>query len=299
METELIKQTRNCSIAIPYWAADLEQLGEFGVQVRTDKYFGENVRNTTLGKNCVRGKHFNWSQKTGQSHLYQRKGCITRSWNTRSASSVAVNVIADRLGEKKIYSEWRNQLETFHNHVHGLVGGHMSNAAVSSYDPIFWSHHANVDRMWDDKQRTKPAWKNLFTSSILPYFNLAGLNHNSNASPSEVIILNVTHVFDLTQMRVIEEDGEPFWPVKYEIPVQKGAAFNKSRIDRSMINVKLMIEIERIEELGNIFAASMASSTNNNNANRENPGTVEPRESRNWEEKINEEKERIENRYKP
>ena len=48
-------------------------------------------------------------------------------------------------------------IENVHNGIHAMVGGddqfpgHMTNIAVSSFDPIFWLHHANVDRyfaMW-------------------------------------------------------------------------------------------------------------------------------------------------------
>lgn len=35
-----------------------------------------------------------------------------------------------------------------HDAVHGWVSGDMGIVASSAYDPIFWSHHANVDRLW-------------------------------------------------------------------------------------------------------------------------------------------------------
>ncbi|MCJ1262196.1 hypothetical protein MMC22_002066 [Lobaria immixta] len=42
-------------------------------------------------------------------------------------------------------------LETIHDGIHGMVGGgggHMSFIPYSSFDPIFWLHHANVDRLF-------------------------------------------------------------------------------------------------------------------------------------------------------
>lgn len=36
-----------------------------------------------------------------------------------------------------------------HNGVHNLIGGTMDNIAVSPRDPIFWLHHANLDRLWE------------------------------------------------------------------------------------------------------------------------------------------------------
>jgi tyrosinase len=35
-----------------------------------------------------------------------------------------------------------------HNDVHGWVGGSMSVVPIAAYDPIFYSHHAMIDRLW-------------------------------------------------------------------------------------------------------------------------------------------------------
>ena len=36
-----------------------------------------------------------------------------------------------------------------HNNVHVAVGGWMQNPATAAQDPIFWLHHANIDRYWN------------------------------------------------------------------------------------------------------------------------------------------------------
>lgn len=36
-----------------------------------------------------------------------------------------------------------------HNGVHNLIGGAMGNITISPRDPVFWVHHANIDRLWD------------------------------------------------------------------------------------------------------------------------------------------------------
>ncbi|CAG8980482.1 hypothetical protein HYALB_00013118, partial [Hymenoscyphus albidus] len=44
-------------------------------------------------------------------------------------------------------------LESWHDNIHGLVGtgqnfaGHMGNPAIAAFDPIFWLHHCNIDRI--------------------------------------------------------------------------------------------------------------------------------------------------------
>jgi tyrosinase len=36
-----------------------------------------------------------------------------------------------------------------HNPVHNLIGGYMANVSTSPLDPIFYLHHANIDRLWN------------------------------------------------------------------------------------------------------------------------------------------------------
>ena len=35
-----------------------------------------------------------------------------------------------------------------HNPVHNLIGGAMADIVISPRDPLFWVHHANIDRLW-------------------------------------------------------------------------------------------------------------------------------------------------------
>ena len=39
-------------------------------------------------------------------------------------------------------------LEGIHNSVHVWVGGSMASIPTAPADPIFWMHHANIDRLW-------------------------------------------------------------------------------------------------------------------------------------------------------
>jgi tyrosinase len=46
------------------------------------------------------------------------------------------------------FSSFTSQLEGVHDGVHVWVGGTMSWIATAPADPIFWMHHANIDRLW-------------------------------------------------------------------------------------------------------------------------------------------------------
>jgi len=59
-------------------------------------------------------------------------------------------------------SSFRNRLEGFyglgslHNRIHRFIAGHMSNGHISPSDPVFFLHHANVDRIWAQWQALHP-----------------------------------------------------------------------------------------------------------------------------------------------
>ncbi|EFI28136.1 tyrosinase [Coprinopsis cinerea okayama7 len=40
-----------------------------------------------------------------------------------------------------------NSIEIIHDLIHGLVGGHMGDPGVAAFDPLFFLHHTNVDRL--------------------------------------------------------------------------------------------------------------------------------------------------------
>jgi len=54
------------------------------------------------------------------------------------------------------YADFTTTLEGFHNDVHNWVGSTMGNLMFSPADPIFWLHHAAVDRRWSAWQVGNP-----------------------------------------------------------------------------------------------------------------------------------------------
>jgi tyrosinase len=46
------------------------------------------------------------------------------------------------------YNAFSAPINGIHGSVHIWVGGTMSDASVSPADPVFWLHHANLDRLW-------------------------------------------------------------------------------------------------------------------------------------------------------
>lgn len=63
-----------------------------------------------------------------------------------------------------------NSIENVHNLVHNAVGGHghMTDTAVAAFDPIFWLHHTNIDRLFAMWQAINPQ------SYVVPTTNTVG-----------------------------------------------------------------------------------------------------------------------------
>jgi len=81
---------------------------------------------------------------------------ITRDpGNSSDAEARALPTVADvaALATVGTYTEFTLRLEGaqpfgLHNQVHDWVNGTMSDVMVSPADPLFWLHHAQIDRLW-------------------------------------------------------------------------------------------------------------------------------------------------------
>ena len=61
-----------------------------------------------------------------------------------------------------------DSVEGLHNQIHGLVGGHMASVPFAAFDPIFWLHHTNLDRL-------EALWQAMYPQSyVVPQVNRVG-----------------------------------------------------------------------------------------------------------------------------
>jgi hypothetical protein len=63
-----------------------------------------------------------------------------------------------------------------HDGVHGAVGGAMNNPEQSANDPIFWLHHANIDRLWNrwiemGEGRSNPTTDSVWMNTSYNFFD--------------------------------------------------------------------------------------------------------------------------------
>jgi tyrosinase len=85
---------------------------------------------------------------------------LLRSWSVTRDQFDASQLPSRRLVQAVLaesgFSGFQSALEGIHGGAHNAVGGDMGTAR-SPNDPLFWLHHANVDRLWARWQRTPQA----------------------------------------------------------------------------------------------------------------------------------------------
>ena len=64
--------------------------------------------------------------------------------------------LIDRIKKEKTYNVFVQRLEHSHNWVHDWVDGRMNDILYSPTDPLFWLHHAEIDRLWSEWQDKNP-----------------------------------------------------------------------------------------------------------------------------------------------
>jgi hypothetical protein len=83
------------------------------------------------------------------------------SINTGAATLSGVRTNVNRLLDNSDYFDYEQRIEEgIHGYVHCTVGptcpvAHMGDVPVAGNDPVFYSHHANIDRLW-------ACWQNLY-----------------------------------------------------------------------------------------------------------------------------------------
>jgi tyrosinase len=163
---------------------------------------------------------WDWSQQTGVPDAYGEDPLLsgptpdlpddparsTRRFPGDPADLPSTTDVADllRLGT---FVDFSNEIQDVHDRVHGWTGGvnpddenqggDMGTIASAAYDPIFWAHHAMVDRIWALWQlQNRPAFPPDYLNQTLPPFpltvaqtlNIKNLGYDYAASTSHVVV---------------------------------------------------------------------------------------------------------------
>ncbi|CAN5281605.1 tyrosinase family protein [soil metagenome] len=68
--------------------------------------------------------------------------------NPDPADSLPTIAEVDDVLDAPTYADFTSRLEDIHDGIHGWFKGTMSIVPFAAFDPIFWAHHAMIDRLW-------------------------------------------------------------------------------------------------------------------------------------------------------
>ena len=119
-------------------------------------YFGGDGR--TSDHCLVNGPFANWTTQFPSVHCLSRRFQMNDAANGHLMGAQYTPIqIEYILSNYRTYHDFRTVLEEHpHNMIHYGIGGDMFDPTTSTNDPIFWVHHANVDRMWYTWQQRYP-----------------------------------------------------------------------------------------------------------------------------------------------
>ncbi|EGD81304.1 hypothetical protein PTSG_11341 [Salpingoeca rosetta] len=132
-ELALREVTGNCDFTLPYWDWTIDSSSP-----ETSPVWNLIGGNGQGGNNCVQDGPFAGFRP-----------CLRRNWD----SSVSIPSIADVTNVLRIrdYTTMSARLEAIHGNAHNFIGSQMSTMSAP-YDPVFFLHHAYVDKQWYDWQ---------------------------------------------------------------------------------------------------------------------------------------------------
>lgn len=160
-------QSIDPSVTIPYWDWAYDPNGD---KIFTDDFMGgdgdpdENYAVTTGPFQAGEWQCVEWNG----SHMQPMPSPdLERAFGVQSPMPTFAQCVSV-MQAASVYdtSPWNDRpratfrllLETvLHNRVHMYVGGHMGDTLISPNDPVFWLHHANVDRLWARWQEVCPS----------------------------------------------------------------------------------------------------------------------------------------------
>ena len=161
-------QSIDPTVTLPYWDWTVDQNPAAAGTPFTDDFMGGN--GDAADNNRVKSGPFRQGQWTLNLLDGPGDSALQRQFGSNAATLPSPGNVADTLTitpldtanwDMGAQPSFRNRLEgwygpgSVHNRVHLWVGGSMLPGS-SPNDPIFFLHHANIDRLWAEWQRLHP-----------------------------------------------------------------------------------------------------------------------------------------------
>lgn len=142
-------------VSLPWWDWSSQIAHSEGIPKSYTKQ--ENIQNP------LASAHIGWPvELIRQVRRHPRlRRAITRTGEPRTLRRTRApqdlptrNTIDNIIQTQRTYGRYNDAIEQVHGDVHVWVGGSMGEVPAAAFDPIFWSHHAMIDKLWSDWQKS-------------------------------------------------------------------------------------------------------------------------------------------------
>ena len=134
-------RTVRCEVVLPYW--DWSSGPSTGVPVACRDATYVNRSGVTVPNPLYAGP----ARSGGMTA--RRPDINTTAYDDLAAQAQAAMTITD-------FGSFQDQMNNVHGAVHVRTGGDMGSVPTAAFDPIFYLHHANIDRLWAVWQAAHP-----------------------------------------------------------------------------------------------------------------------------------------------
>ncbi|MGW1765416.1 tyrosinase MelC2 [Streptomyces sp. NPDC002073] len=165
LEFEQALQAVDASVALPYWDWTADRTSRSSLWAPDFLGGTGRARDGQVIDGPFAYAQGKWDinvRVDGRSYLRRALGTSVAQLPTRAEVDgvLAMSVYDTAPWNSASASGFRNHLEgwrgvNLHNRVHVWVGGQMA-TGVSPNDPVFWLHHAFIDKLWADWQKLHP-----------------------------------------------------------------------------------------------------------------------------------------------
>lgn len=146
-EAELQRVSGNPKLSVPYWDWSLEH------DSWTKSDIWSRVGGAINGHPLPGGFFNRWSTTVPDNHFIVRRFNVGENVHTRLLETKANIDRLVSLGGRIPFPDFSWYLESAHGAPHIAVGGDMEDGRYSPNDPLFYLHHAFVDKIWNDWQK--------------------------------------------------------------------------------------------------------------------------------------------------
>ncbi|MFE9779490.1 tyrosinase family protein [Streptomyces sp. NPDC005775] len=212
---ELQLRALDSGVTLPYWDWTVDQ-GIEGSTLWSEYFMGGTGR---MGDNQVLNGPFTYANGNGwvcrdvdRPYLRRQLGGFNNTVKLPTEDDVKAclaQVPYDQAPwDSTDHPSFRNYLEGgigpgIHNLVHGWVSGNMGDVLSAPNDPVFFLHHANVDRIWT-------VWQKQHPNAYAPVSGgPPGQNQPDVMHPWEQLSVRISSVLDHTALGYVYDIEEP------------------------------------------------------------------------------------------